>query len=43
MASRTITRRRGARGQLVLYNPHTVTNEVAQELEGVYGFQPKGK
>lgn len=32
---------RGARGQLALYNPHLVPAEVAQELEGIYGFQPK--
>ncbi|KAG6583158.1 uncharacterized protein IUM83_05997 [Phytophthora cinnamomi] len=43
MASRKITRCRGARGQLVLYNPQTVPGEVAQELEGIYGFRPKGR
>ncbi|ETI51770.1 hypothetical protein F443_04947 [Phytophthora nicotianae P1569] len=42
MASRKITRCRGARGQLALYNPHIVPAEVAQELEVVYGFRPKG-
>ncbi|KAG3119849.1 hypothetical protein PI124_g2232 [Phytophthora idaei] len=41
MANRKITRCRGARGQLALYNPHTVPIEVAQELEGIYGFRPK--
>ncbi|KAF1775116.1 hypothetical protein GQ600_24739 [Phytophthora cactorum] len=61
MANRKITRCRGARGQLALYNPHTVPIEgaiglwgclyvgsdrwcaVAQELEGIYGFRPKGR
>ncbi|KAG2941835.1 hypothetical protein PC119_g7455 [Phytophthora cactorum] len=41
MANRKITRCRGARGQLALYNPHTVPIEVAQELEGIYGLRPK--
>ncbi|CAI5744065.1 unnamed protein product [Peronospora destructor] len=41
MTSRKITRCRGGRGQLVLYNPHAVPTEVAQELEGIYGFRPK--
>ncbi|KAF4039649.1 hypothetical protein GN244_ATG08173 [Phytophthora infestans] len=36
-----ITRCQGAREQLALYNPHTVPAEVAQELEGKYGFRAK--
>ncbi|KAL4172373.1 hypothetical protein KRP22_007537 [Phytophthora ramorum] len=42
MGSRKITRCRGARGQLALYNPQMVPSEVAQELEGIYGFRPQG-
>ncbi|KAL7694255.1 hypothetical protein Plhal304r1_c002g0007731 [Plasmopara halstedii] len=41
MASKTMVRFRGARGQLVLYNPEFVPFEVAQELDGMYGYQPR--
>uniref|UniRef100_M4BKI4 Uncharacterized protein n=1 Tax=Hyaloperonospora arabidopsidis (strain Emoy2) TaxID=559515 RepID=M4BKI4_HYAAE len=41
MASRTITRCRGARGQLVLYNPHTRPKDVLPTVEGAASVQKR--